>query len=418
MKEVDEQPEELLKTLRDMVEYKEELISFKEINKSITKTLESCFYYSLDFNNQGKDTNKQFEIESVLDFLHEELNTGHWSEVPLSTRRCFTSASFVKCLTLLKCAQSFSVILLRECLKCLDLGLLLGAPLELNPELLTASASTLTQVINRKCEENLEIMEYKEVSVKRKLDNRTEYEGLKAKEIECSNVPSLECFNKHYFTPQIPVKLQGCMNYWPATKKWLDINYFLSTAGDRTVPIEIGSHYVDANWSQKLMTLKEFVINHYLEKSDSIGYLAQHNLFEQIPELKEDICIPDYCSLSLDYENSTDPDINAWFGPKGTVSPLHFDPKNNLLAQVYGTKQLLLFSPEDSPFLYPHEESMLFNTARVNPVEPDLETYPEFSKATMFKCLLEPGEILFMPVKWWHHVTAMDKSFSVSFWWQ
>lgn len=46
--------------------------------------------------------------------------------------------------------------------------------------------------------------------------------------------------------------------------------------------------------------------------------------------------MPDYCSFS-DKENVEvePPDINAWFGPAGTVSPLHFDIKNNLLCQVW-----------------------------------------------------------------------------------
>lgn len=49
--------------------------------------------------------------------------------------------------------------------------------------------------------------------------------------------------------------------------------------------------------------------------------------------MKDDIIVPDYCYLS-DMDN-IEPDINAWLGPKGTVSPTHHDPKNNFLAQVY-----------------------------------------------------------------------------------
>lgn len=72
------------------------------------------------------------------------------------------------------------------------------------------------------------------------------------------------------------------MVHWPASTKWCDVNYLLEVAGERTIPVEIGSHYADENWSQKLMTLKEFVTKHYLDDNDSLGYLAQHNLFDQV----------------------------------------------------------------------------------------------------------------------------------------
>lgn len=70
------------------------------------------------------------------------------------------------------------------------------------------------------------------------------------------------------------------MTHWPAMSKWQDVNYLLRVAGDRTVPVEIGSHYTDESWSQKLMTVREFIRQHYL--SGDVGYLAQHNLFDQV----------------------------------------------------------------------------------------------------------------------------------------
>lgn len=86
--------------------------------------------------------------------------------------------------------------------------------------------------------------------------------------------------------------------------------------------------------------------------------------------------------------------------------------------QVYGQKQVVLFSPSDSTNLYPHETLLLSNTAQVDPINPDLGRFPNFTKATMYKCLIQSGEMLYMPPKWWHHVVSLEKSFSVNFWWQ
>ncbi|KAM9013270.1 bifunctional peptidase and arginyl-hydroxylase JMJD5 isoform 2-T2 [Ara ararauna] len=225
--------------------------------------------------------------------------------------------------------------------------------------------------------------------------------------------PSLEHFRDNHLIPQKPVVLEGIMDHWPCMRKW-SVDYFCQVAGCRTVPVELGTRYTDEEWSQKLMTVGDF-ISQYIVNEKSVGYLAQHQLFDQIPELKEDISIPDYCCLGEGEEEHIT--INAWFGPEGTISPLHQDPQQNFLAQVFGRKYIRLYSPQDSENLYPHESQILHNTSQVDVEDPDLVKFPNFRKAAFQSCILMPGQVLFIPVKYWHYVRSLDVSFSVSFWW-
>ncbi|XP_058065749.1 bifunctional peptidase and arginyl-hydroxylase JMJD5 [Anopheles bellator] len=144
-----------------------------------------------------------------------------------------------------------------------------------------------------------------------------------------------------------------------------------------------------------------------------VAYLAQHDLFDQIPALRRDIVVPDYVGRT-----DTVPRIKAWLGPRGTVSPLHTDPCHNLLCQVFGSKLVILARPEDTANLYPHDHFILNNTSRVDARHLDYERFPLLKEVRFYRLTLHRGEALYIPPKWWHYVESLSPSFSVSFWFE
>ena len=194
--------------------------------------------------------------------------------------------------------------------------------------------------------------------------------------------PSLTAFQTHITTIHEPIILTNCLIHWPALTKWSSPRYWHSKTlnGTRLVPIELGDSYVSPTWSQVLLPFETFLTQHLLRQSIPIGYLAQHDLLSQIPSLRNDILIPDYCYIvpplhppdlpQVPYagranregegeENVDDEEgdggvlMNLWMGPRGTKSPLHNDPYENIFAQIVGWKYFRLYSPEETKKLYP-----------------------------------------------------------------
>ncbi|MBC3881765.1 cupin-like domain-containing protein [Undibacterium sp. LX40W] len=111
-----------------------------------------------------------------------------------------------------------------------------------------------------------------------------------------------------------------------------------------------------------------------------------------------------------------------WVGNKITT-PTHIDGSDNIACVVSGRRQFVLFPPEQIANLYigpldfaptPSPISM------VNLREPDVERYPKFQEALKHAqtAVLEPGDAIFIPNLWWHHVESLDQiNILMNYWW-
>jgi hypothetical protein len=151
--------------------------------------------------------------------------------------------------------------------------------------------------------------------------------------------PSLHVFQGRYL--DYPFILRGHAREWPALTDhpWSSAAYLRAMSGPgRVVPVEVGLDYREENWTQKIIFWDAFLAQLELDdqphppKASEILYLAQHDLLAQFPALRQDIIIPDYVYADIPlarhphYQPPSNDErlvINAWLGPKNTISPAH-----------------------------------------------------------------------------------------------
>jgi len=102
-----------------------------------------------------------------------------------------------------------------------------------------------------------------------------------------------------------------------------------------------------------------------------------------------------------------------WLGPAGTVTPLHHDTSGILFCQIHGRKRFLLAAPSEVALL--RGARAMYAAPGVDPERIDTKKHPWLRDVAFKETVLEPGDSLFLPVGWWHHVRALDVSISLAF---
>jgi hypothetical protein len=105
-----------------------------------------------------------------------------------------------------------------------------------------------------------------------------------------------------------------------------------------------------------------------------------------------------------------------WLGPVGTVTPLHCDYDDNIFAQIWGSKRIILSPPHHDEFLYPREANAILFGSPFDPEAPDFDRFPLARQASMIECVVNPGDLLYVPAGWYHQVRSLTFSLSSNRW--
>ena len=214
-------------------------------------------------------------------------------------------------------------------------------------------------------------------------------------------------FLEHFYAPSRPCVIEGAIADWPALSRWTP-EYLKTRIG--SAPIEFqGGRTTDPMFelykdNHRYRAPFDTFIDAITTQGGNDAYITAYNggaNAETLAPLDEDL---GHYSTVL-----TPGGGMIWIGPEGTFTPLHFDLTNNLLAQIVGRKRLVLVPPSES--------SKMAHTRHVFSEVHDLKDparlarFPQAATVRHFEVEIEPGDLLYIPVGWWHQVASL--SFSV-----
>jgi hypothetical protein len=234
-------------------------------------------------------------------------------------------------------------------------------------------------------------------------------------------VPALDratFLREHYATGR-PVVMTGAFDDWPARTRWT-LEYLRARCGDVTVEAQSGREgnarfEIESSAFRRTMRFDQCLDT--IERIDASGsrtndlYITAGN--GTVNEAALAALWPDTRPTLPEYLDPAGrvPNGFFWLGPRGTVTPLHHDLTNNFMAQVLGRKRVWLVAPEETPVLANHVHCY----SEVDLRAIDYDRFPALRDVRVLEVILEPGQLLFLPVGWWHQVEGLDTTITMTY---
>ncbi|MFL6672288.1 MAG: cupin-like domain-containing protein [Massilia sp.] len=230
-----------------------------------------------------------------------------------------------------------------------------------------------------------------------------------------------------------PLVLRGLVADWPFVRAGLQSDqaadaYLRRFYRDATVVAMLGAPDIDGRFFYN-DDLSGFNFAPVRARLDTVlGELAGHRNDDQPPAIyvgstSVDTCLPGFRGENdLDLGNR-DALMSIWIGNRTRIAA-HYDLPDNLACVAAGHRRFTLFPPDQLENLYigpldftPAGQSI----SLVDFARPDLDRFPRFATALRHAQVAElgPGDALFIPSMWWHHIEALDRfNVLVNYWWR
>lgn len=224
-------------------------------------------------------------------------------------------------------------------------------------------------------------------------------------------------FLERYYAVNRPVILTGEMADWPALARWTP-GYLKTVIGGRTIEYQ-GRRTDDRRFErQKDRHRCEGPFDDFIDLIQRPGagndaYLTAYNSARNADALAALHGDLGFLEKFLDH-HAPSPYGMMWIGPAGTVTPLHHDLTNNLIAQIVGRKRIKLVPAADVGKIY-NDQHVFSKIPDLDDPEIDMAQFPRLGRLRVYDVLLGPGDILFVPIGWWHQVKSLDFSVTITF---